>query len=211
VRRIDAKYIAAPLPEYYHLAEDPQELRNLLESDPHAADELAAVLKTFMARWSSDSDSADGATTPDPEAIRRLASLGYISTPSAHDPPPPVRPDPKDMVPIWRQLRRNDPVELNRLARGLLRPSKDRGAYRRAVILAEAACKVEPDNLQYHRTLGRACRWVTSPGRPASRVAWGWTSPFGRADAPEGIFKNHPDTNGTAAVFGAAAWSQDRV
>ena len=43
-----------------------------------------------------------------------------------------------------------------------------------------------------------ACPWAMSAGRPASRVAWGRTSPFADADSPAKPPRSHPDTNGTA-------------
>jgi hypothetical protein len=157
IRRIDAKYIAAPLPEYYDLVNDPGELHNLLEENPDIADELAAILKARMANWPSAGEAAGHVVRQDPRMIKQLASLGYVSTASIEQIDPSVLADPKDMVPIWQELKRNDPEELHRLSVELLqRSDADQGAVRRAVILAEAAYTHAPDTTEYLRVLGTA-------------------------------------------------------
>jgi len=157
IRRIDAKYIAAPLPEYYDLANDPGERSNLLEVDPGANAGLAAVLEARMANWPSAGEAAALATSPDPRMVQQLAALGYVSTTSIDALDSAGLPDPKDMLPIWRELGRNDPVELHRLSVELLQQvDADQAAIRRAAILAEAACAAQPDNAEFLRVLGTA-------------------------------------------------------
>ncbi|HEY0157469.1 MAG TPA: sulfatase-like hydrolase/transferase [Thermoanaerobaculia bacterium] len=87
---VDAKfhYIEAPRAELY-AASDVREQQNILERERRAA----AAMRQALAPFSRDIPSAG---TADPEAAKKLASLGYLtSTPSAADGP---LPDPKDEI-----------------------------------------------------------------------------------------------------------------
>ena len=104
LRRRADKYVAAPRPEYYDLAADPGEKTNLLAGlAPPAADalgrQLAALRRALPERVN---DLAGAAATPDPEARRKLAALGYLSGGGPAD--SGFRPDPKDRVAVSRAL-----------------------------------------------------------------------------------------------------------
>jgi arylsulfatase A-like enzyme len=94
------KLIEAPRPELYDLASDPHELQNVYEAQPAVAARLEAKLRTFgPVNWQA-------APAP-PEPVReQLASLGYVSPSPASTSaaPPPVRPDPKDMIGVYNDL-----------------------------------------------------------------------------------------------------------
>lgn len=157
LRRIDAKYILAPTPEYYDLRNDPDELRNLLEGNSPVHTELASRLDDYLARRTSTEDVLAQAGSPPSAAVQRLAALGYVSTASADATPPARRQDPKDMVPIFQVLKKRDPVEIHAAAREIVEDaSADRSARRRAVILAQAACDKDRRNAAYVATLGIA-------------------------------------------------------
>ena len=79
------KYIAAPQPELYHVADDALELRNAVDAAP----ERAKALDRQVARFSSDQLEAPGGD--DREAAARLQALGYTSGARAGS----ARPDPK--------------------------------------------------------------------------------------------------------------------
>ena len=70
------KFIDAPRPELYDLAQDPGETRNLYDQRRPLADRMAAILRT--------ADSKAVAVTPaadvDPDTRARLAALGYVGT-----------------------------------------------------------------------------------------------------------------------------------
>ena len=155
LRRIDAKYIQAPLPEYYRLTDDPHELDNVLQRDPRVADELAAQLKSLMDRWEQSERAAAGPRPLDAATARQLASLGYVTTADPSDPEPPQRPDPKDMVPIFEWIRHNPPAELHHRARELVvQAGRTDYLYRRGLILAETAHEKMPDEPAFLTTVG---------------------------------------------------------
>ena len=86
VRASGWKYIAAPKPELYRVAEDPVESSNRVAD----ASDRARTLAADVARYSGDQLAASG--TADREASARLQSLGYVSGSSRSK----DRPDPKD-------------------------------------------------------------------------------------------------------------------
>ncbi len=107
VRRLGDKYIEAPRPEYYDMASDPHELRNLHRAESTATQltisEVRDLLHAQMAGAPSPAEAAASASDLDPEARRRLESLGYLSS----DRPTPVDgelPDPKDMLPVFKLI-----------------------------------------------------------------------------------------------------------
>jgi len=160
-RRYD-KYIFAPRPEYYDLAADPDESESLYgrESARSAvarlADDLAARLK--------DSPSAEAiaaaATKPDPESLRRLQALGYLSGAGSSTATEGGLPDPKDMMPIQtlliesRTLRREGRLEdaLRKAEQALERAPKDP-----EVLEENGLVYVEMNRLQEAEESLRAC------------------------------------------------------
>lgn len=157
LRRIEGKYIQAPLPEYYDLRHDPHELQSLLETNPGVADKAAAELAALMRRWPPVEKTVPNAKPMNRRFVERLASLGYVTTVAPGDPPPSKRADPKDMVPLFRALNDDSPEQLHAKSREVVQvPGANRGTYRRALILAEVAYKQAPDNIEYLTTLGLA-------------------------------------------------------
>jgi arylsulfatase A-like enzyme len=134
LRRHEDKYILAPRPEYYRLGSDPREAENLLGKA--AAKESTEELSQALARrleGSSAEEVAASALKPDPESLKRLQSLGYLSGPGRTFGPSDSLPDPKDMVRILelaiesRSLRREGRLEeaLARSQRALELAPKD--------------------------------------------------------------------------------------
>ncbi len=99
LRRHQDKYIAAPTPEYYDLITDPGEARDLLAQRPTEARVLADRLQTIKRSFPSREQISDAAVTPDAEALRKLAALGYVGGEVAPSIGPP--PNPKEMVRLW--------------------------------------------------------------------------------------------------------------
>jgi arylsulfatase A-like enzyme/Flp pilus assembly protein TadD len=96
------RFILAPRQELYDLAEDPAELKNLVDSDPTLADRLRRSLASLMESMRESGGHARQAV--DPRTEEMLRSLGYIST--SHSPPPgePSLVDPKDRLELWRNI-----------------------------------------------------------------------------------------------------------
>ena len=70
------KYIRAPKPELYDLAQDPAETNNVFSSHPAEAQELEAKLKAAIG---SGRDSEKVESTPmDERTLKQLRSLGYL-------------------------------------------------------------------------------------------------------------------------------------
>lgn len=133
LRRGRDKYIFAPRPEYYDLKSDPYETANLYQKRGEAAAELAEKLAGRLEGTPSAEAIAASATKPDPEALKRLQALGYLSGTG----PTPAQngelPDPKDMMPIQglvmesRGLRRSGRLDeaLAKAREALNRAPKD--------------------------------------------------------------------------------------
>ena len=70
------KFIDAPRPELYDLAQDPGETRNLYDDRRPLADRMAAILRAA----DSTAVAAKPAADVDPDTRARLAALGYVGT-----------------------------------------------------------------------------------------------------------------------------------
>jgi arylsulfatase A-like enzyme/Flp pilus assembly protein TadD len=82
-------FIDAPRPELYDLLEDPDEINNLLGTEPA----LEAELRMNLSRYDRRLVAPDAV---DPETRRRLEALGYVGDASTTE--GDVLPDPKDQV-----------------------------------------------------------------------------------------------------------------
>jgi tetratricopeptide (TPR) repeat protein len=96
LRRGSYKYIQAPKPELYDLAADPGETRNLYDSERSAALALRERLLSLRARFRSERPL--GGKTPDPDAIARLSSLGYVALSSSKSESEDTGADPKERI-----------------------------------------------------------------------------------------------------------------
>jgi len=90
---IDRKYIQAPIPEYYDLANDPDERHNLHASRGAEIRPLEAQLAEILG--SADQDAGSSRKMTD-EEIQRLRSLGYVHSSGTRD--DGALPDPKVMI-----------------------------------------------------------------------------------------------------------------
>ncbi|MEE8143488.1 MAG: sulfatase-like hydrolase/transferase [Planctomycetota bacterium] len=97
------KYIHAPIPELYNLAEDPQEKQNLARTEVARVESLRELLERMLAGVEVGEESF---SVRDPELRERLASLGYarLGAPLSQSGAP--RPDPKAMLELYLELRR---------------------------------------------------------------------------------------------------------
>jgi arylsulfatase A-like enzyme len=100
VRHGRFKFIEAPRPELYDLESDPDEARNLHDTQPATSGRLLTLIRTFGTAELS-------ATPPGDDAAReRLAALGYAGSHTNPSPPsaPAVLPDPKDMIGAYNDI-----------------------------------------------------------------------------------------------------------
>jgi len=98
----DYRFILAPHPELYDLAEDPGERVNRIDSNPTMGDHLEQSLATLMESMGPSVGHAK--QTVDPQTEEMLRSLGYLST---SQPQPRVGSsvvDPKDKIELWRNI-----------------------------------------------------------------------------------------------------------
>ncbi len=86
IRRDGWKYIAAPRPELFNVAQDPGEATDRAREEPARA----ADLDGSVSRISGPDLPRDARATLDPEAERRLRALGYVG-PAPRPGPPLVR------------------------------------------------------------------------------------------------------------------------
>jgi arylsulfatase A-like enzyme/tetratricopeptide (TPR) repeat protein len=129
VRNQQYKFIRAPRPELYDFRADANESRNLADSEPAVVASLSQILNR-MAAPPGDAPIARGA---DPDAARRLGSLGYVAGGAAAGgrASGPLA-DPKDKVDVYRSLAH---------ARKLLEQGSDRAG----TSALEAIVSKEPD------------------------------------------------------------------
>jgi tetratricopeptide (TPR) repeat protein len=146
LRRHHDKFIRAPSPEFYALDTDPGELRNLY---PDAAESavLEAELEELLAGWPDVEGVRAEAMQLDPETVKRLASLGYVSGGGLE--PDEVRHDPKEMMPLLEQ-----PKQAKRLAA--------RGKPREALAELNEVVAASPGS---HRILGLMARLQAQLGQ----------------------------------------------
>jgi tetratricopeptide (TPR) repeat protein len=108
IRRHRDKLILAPAPEYFDLANDPGESRNLWSSADGAAaakrDRLDEELAALLADWPDADAVAVGARTLDPEERARLEALGYVA--AGEGSLDGARRDPKTMMPMVGKIDR---------------------------------------------------------------------------------------------------------
>jgi arylsulfatase A-like enzyme/Tfp pilus assembly protein PilF len=94
------KYIDAPKPEFYDLAADPGESRNLYVEHKMAA---ATLHKQLVGMYSRPGSLRPAAKPAQPEDLARLRTLGYTGSSSSPSGP---RPDPKDRLRQYEEYGR---------------------------------------------------------------------------------------------------------
>lgn len=172
------KYIDTPRQELYRVATDPGENTNLAES----REPLAAALRAHLRQLhGEDAAQATKAVPADPEALERLAALGYVGggAPRAGPVPQGGLPDPKDRVDQYRRYsrgvnaamsarRRGDPAAVVRVLEPLAREFFDK--YSVVSYLGEALLELRRfvDAVPY---LGKARDLSPKAGPPWARLA----------------------------------------
>jgi tetratricopeptide (TPR) repeat protein len=102
LRRHMDKYIHAPRSEYYDLAKDPGELRDLYDGDNAALEKLRPRLLELERRWAEKQTTALAGRVLDPEEQQRLQALGYVTSGTGSESGP--LPDPKDRIDLVNRM-----------------------------------------------------------------------------------------------------------
>jgi len=176
LRRAGWKYIDAPAPELYHVAEDPKELENLFAREPERAAALAGRLAEIVAAEDEDDARAASRRPLDRESREKLRSLGYLAGggTAAADRPNAERPDPKQHIDLHLAMdraehhlyRREFERAVGELRRVLARDRTNRaalvdlakalgemGRHEEAAQAARRALALHPDDPDLHLTL----------------------------------------------------------
>jgi len=129
-------YIDSPAPELFDLDADPRETRNLIGEERRAGAALRGFLDQFPRQMEPPKQESD------PETLRKLAALGYVSAaaPVAHEGP---KLNPRD------EMRKTAPI-----LRGLALVQE--GRYQEAVALLQPALAEQPNALLGWQALGKA-------------------------------------------------------
>ena len=198
------KLIAAPRPELYDLATDPEEATNVLASaDRTVARRLAAILRN------QPEAAPEAAAKSDAETVAKLRALGYLGSTNRvlrSSAVPPDLPDPKDRIEVWNLLgaaesalergESNDalirfdqalakdpgnPFALARSAEALV----EVGRAPEGLTRLERAARAAPEQPEIRRALGELLLRMNRPRESVSqwmelvrlqpRVAAGWT------------------------------------
>jgi choline-sulfatase len=131
------KYVAAPRPELYDVANDPAEQADLRAAQPA----VARALDQRASRYSGAGLPGEGGG-PDPQAAERLRALGYSPGSRAYDSPGGGgRPDPKDRRDVAAHIAQVTSGELSGAA---------------LISALEGIVKDDPRNAQAHLRLGYA-------------------------------------------------------
>jgi arylsulfatase A-like enzyme/Flp pilus assembly protein TadD len=157
--RVDGwKYILAPRPEVYHVAEDKLELFNIGKLEPERAQQMREQLRAIIAN-APPPVAGRGAVLPGGEALQKLAQLGYVSSSEAYaefaagtelDHFEPVGVNPRDRI---------ESVEC--WASGL--GTFAHGYYEQAEKLYRRFVELEPDNATGVSYLGRCLLMLDRP------------------------------------------------
>ncbi len=127
------KYIETTKPELYKITQDPDESKNLVESEPERAQLLRSQLKRILSEQSYLGEE-DSKATLDQTSLQRLESLGYIGTGSASEEFEfdPKKDDAKDLIEFYNLYLKLHGVfkeqkydEAEKLTRELLRQRPD--------------------------------------------------------------------------------------
>jgi choline-sulfatase len=98
------KYIEAPHPELYNLAQDPAETHNLYLEKRMIALEMERGLLALRSRYAHSSQPSQQAPSAETQAL--LSSLGYTALMSRHNAADESGPDPKDRLAEYQDYRR---------------------------------------------------------------------------------------------------------
>jgi arylsulfatase A-like enzyme/Tfp pilus assembly protein PilF len=144
------KYIDAPEPELYDLEADPGETRNVYK----AMSARAEPLRRWLEKAGGGAGTAPERRELDPEALQRLAALGYVGSAAEVD-PHAVLADPKSKVHLYSLMAEaKSDAQADRLPEAIAKMSR---------VIAE-----DPGIVDAHLTLGN---WLSRARRVPEAIA----------------------------------------
>jgi choline-sulfatase len=146
------KYIDAPEPELYDLAQDPGETKNIYRAFSRRAEDLRVRMEELT---KNAGGKAPERRSLDPETLQRLAALGYVGNVIDVD-PNAVLPDPKQKLPLFAMMN----------AAKHLAQEEDR--VEEAVAKMREVIRGDPKIMDAHLTLGN---WLMRLRRPDEAIA----------------------------------------
>lgn len=171
LRRLGDKFILAPRAEYYDVATDPRESKNLVPAKG-APPEASQTLSRSLTRLLDSVKPASAGAGPDAEARARIESLGYLggAGPTGGGP----LPDPKDMIGVSEAIiSANAQLAANRpqVALGLLEPLLARSPRDRSVLYALAKAYLRQNRTKDAERVLRAFRDIRPKSDPSLLLA----------------------------------------
>ncbi len=144
LRNADWKYIHAPIPELYRLADDPGETKNQTDSNSALKTEMSSELEDRLIALARDA-SLSAVLPVSSDRMEMLASLGYAAGGAAPGiiGPDKSLPDPKQKIDVYLLIDRG----LGALARGF---------HQRSIELFEQAMRKDPQNPTAYANMGLA-------------------------------------------------------
>jgi arylsulfatase A-like enzyme/Flp pilus assembly protein TadD len=147
IRDGEWKYIQAPKPELYQVISDAKELNNVIDQHEAKAKELAHRLKKIEEKYTSQAEEESSSVELDAESLRKLQSLGYLSSSSSSVTKADSKIDPKDKIEEFQLV--------NSSMSGAIK-DVEQGRYQNAINKLFKIKEVNPhfDNMHYY--LGKA-------------------------------------------------------
>ncbi len=137
VRDYPWKFILAPEPELYNLAEDPEEMNNLYNEDHPEVERLRPILEDEIAYLEESAHVA----SINPEKMNTLVSLGYVAGGTLGDATVEQLPDPKSKTRVYILIDE----AISKMARGDLAGAEDQFL---------KAAELDPENPSPYLNLG---------------------------------------------------------
>jgi arylsulfatase A-like enzyme/Tfp pilus assembly protein PilF len=145
------KFIEAPEPELYDIAQDPGERSNIFKAYSKTAEELRVAMNSLVKESGKPAPEREKL---DPDTLQRLAALGYVGNVSDVD-PDAVLPDPKSKHRIFEMMgQAKDAAQEDRLEE--------------AIATMRTVLSEEPQIVDAHLTLGN---WLAKLRRPEEAAA----------------------------------------
>jgi arylsulfatase A-like enzyme/Flp pilus assembly protein TadD len=145
------KYVEAPTPELYDLADDPGETKNVFKAQARRADELRRAMETLAG---GGGEAVPERAQLDPDTLEKLSALGYVGSVAPVSPDARL-PDPKDKIGLFALM-------------GEAKAAGQAGRLDEAIEKMRRVLAEDPGILDAHLTLGN---WLAKGQRYEEAIA----------------------------------------